>query len=82
MNRAGKIEEKRNQITHSLWGAGKDIDSVTRIKTTAKEKCRLRSKFEYVTVNDLAKIAGDIKKLATETQDFNLALLDCKLKKT
>lgn len=82
MNRAGKIEEKRNQITHSLWGAGKDIDSVTRIKTTAKEKCGLRFKFECVTVNDLAKIAGDIKKLAAEIQDFNLALLDCKLKKT
>jgi len=81
MNRAGKIEEKRNQIIHSFWGAGKDIDSITRIKTTAKEKYGLRFKFEYVTVNDLAKIARDIKKLVAEISSFNLALLDCKLKK-
>jgi len=82
MNRAGKIEEKRNQITHSLWGTGKDIDSVTRMKTTAKEKCGLRTKFELITVSDLEKIARDIKKLAREIQDFNLALLERKLKKT
>ncbi len=81
MNRAGKIEEKRNQITHSSWGAGKDIDSITRIKTTTKEKCGLRFKVEYVTVHDLAKIAGDIKKLAAEISIFNLDLLDGKLKK-
>ena len=81
MNRAGKIEEKRNQITHSSWGAGKDIDSITRIKTTTKEKCGLRFKVEYVTAHDLAKIAGDIKKLAAEISIFNLDLLDCKLKK-
>jgi len=74
MNRAGKIEEKRNQITHSLWGAGKDIDSVTRMKTTAKEKCGLRTKFELVTVSDLSKIARDIKKLAAEIQNFSKAV--------
>jgi len=91
MNRAGKIEEKRNQITHSLWGTGidlrtgkgtgKDIDIVTRFKTTAKEKFGLRSKFEDVTVSDLSKIADDIKKLAGEIQDFSLAIVDMERKK-
>ncbi len=87
MNRAGKIEEKRNQITHSLWGSaidlrtGKDIDIVARLKTTAKEKFGLRSIIETFTVSDLSKIARDIKKLAAEIQDFNHALLDSKLNK-
>lgn len=75
MDRAGKTEEKRKQITHSFWGTGKDIDSVACNRTTAKEKCGLRSKFEYVTLYDLAKMADDIKKLAAEIQDFNLTLL-------
>jgi len=75
MKRAGKIEEKRNQITHSVWGAGKDANSITRFKTTAKEKCGLRFKFEDVTADDLAEIADDIKKLAHEIQDFTINLI-------
>jgi len=78
MNRAGKIEEARNQIAHSFWGAGKDVYSITRIKTTAKEKYGLQFKFENIKVNDLAKIADDIKKLASEIMDFNFALMGIK----
>src|SRR5262245_40400051 len=37
MKRAAAAEEKRNQITHSLWAAGDTKDTITRIKTTAKE---------------------------------------------
>lgn len=75
MKRAGKIEEKRNQITHSVWAAGKDANSITRCKTTAKEKCGLRFKFEDVTADYLAEIADDIKKLAHEIQDFTIDLI-------
>jgi len=82
MNRAGKIEDVRNQITHSLWAAGKDIDSITRVKITAKQKYGFRVKFENVKANGLAKIADDIKKLASEIMHFNVALLDHKLKKS
>lgn len=78
MRRAGKIEEKRNQITHSVWAAGKDANSITRCKTTAKEKCGLRFKFENVTADDLTKIADDTKKLALEIQDFTIALIEQK----
>ena len=32
MKSAAQMEGKRNQITHSIWGAGKDADTITRIK--------------------------------------------------
>jgi hypothetical protein len=38
MKKAATLEGRRNQITHSHWAAGKDPQSITRIKTTAKEK--------------------------------------------
>ena len=38
MKRAAEAEAKRNQLTHSLWGAGDSADTITRIKTTAREK--------------------------------------------
>lgn len=81
MNRAGKIEEKRNQIIHSVWAVGKDANSIKRIKTTAKEKCGLRFKYEDITADDLAEIADDIKKLTSEIQNFYLALMDEEKKK-
>ena len=38
MGQAGKIEEERNRITHSIWAAGDTPGSVSRIKITAREK--------------------------------------------
>jgi hypothetical protein len=75
MNRAGKVEEKRNQITHSLWAAGEDANSITRIKTTAKEKHGIRFKFENVTATYLSEFATEIKKLAEEIQKYQLHLI-------
>ena len=51
MKRAGQAEEKRNQIIHSVWAAGKDKDHITRFKTTAKEKHGIRFKFEEVSAD-------------------------------
>lgn len=34
---AGKIEEERNRITHSVWGAG-ELGTAARLKVTAREK--------------------------------------------
>ncbi|MFC3151283.1 hypothetical protein ACFOEK_09625 [Litoribrevibacter euphylliae] len=75
INRAGQAEEKRNQITHSIWGAGKDADSITRIKTTAKEKHGIRSQFEDVSSGDLEAFAIEIKELAHEIQNFLIYLI-------
>ena len=70
MNRAAVLEEKRNQIVHSVWGAGAAADTVTRIKMTAKEKYGMRFQFNQVAGRDLADVATDIKRLAADVQQF------------
>jgi predicted DsbA family dithiol-disulfide isomerase len=70
MKRAANLEEKRNQITHSVWAAGDTADTVTRIKMTAKEKYGIRFKFEKVGKQDLTTIAHDLKHLSAEILEF------------
>jgi len=77
IKRAADVEEKRNQITHSLWGAGRDASSITRIKATAKERHGIRFHFENVTSQQLAEFAREIKVLAHDIQDFWLLLIQC-----
>lgn len=74
--RAGRVEDKRNQITHSLWGAGKDANTITRIKATAKEKHGIRFQFEDVSSEYLADFATEIKVLAEEIQRFWIYLME------
>lgn len=76
IRRASDAEEKRNQITHSLWGAGQNPASITRIKTTAKEKHGIRFHFENVTGEDLAGFAREIKVLSHDIQNFWVALIE------
>ena len=75
MKRAAQLEEKRNQITHSIWGAGSDADTISRIKTTAKEKHGIKFHFESVNAEDLEKVAIEIKQLAADIQTFHIKLL-------
>jgi hypothetical protein len=70
MKRAGELERLRNQITHSVWGAGSTPETVTRIKTTAKEKRGLHFDFQKVSSQDVGRVADDIKQLAGEIQEF------------
>lgn len=74
--RARKIEEIRNQITHSVWGAADAGKSVTRIKATCKERKGLQYKFEHMTTEEFQKIAAEIKILAGDFLDFMLMLTD------
>jgi hypothetical protein len=76
MKRAAEIEAKRNQITHSIWGAGKDADTITRIKTTAKERHGIRFQFEGVTSEALGIVANEIRQLADDIQRFYIDLLN------
>jgi len=71
LNLASNIENKRNQITHSVWGAGKDINHITRIKTTAKGSKGLQHKFEEVSISDLKEFSTEIKQVAESIQNFN-----------
>jgi hypothetical protein len=53
LKRALQVEEKRNVISHSIWGTGQTPNSITRINTTAKISKGLRRQFEQTTVKDL-----------------------------
>ena len=75
MKRAGQTEDKRNQIIHSVWGAGKNKDYITRIKTTAKEKHGIRFKFEEVSAENLKEFASDIKILAEQILRFQIDMI-------
>ncbi len=70
MEKAAILEDRRNQITHSIWAAGKDSQSITRIKTTAKEKKGLQLQFEDVQAKELSNFLSEIKQLAEDIQLF------------
>lgn len=76
MKRAAELEGLRNQITHSVWGAGDTAETVTRIKTTAKEKHGIRFDFEKVSDRDLGAVADEIKRLAEDVQRFWIHLVE------
>lgn len=76
MKRAGRAEDKRNQITHSIWAAGKDKNHITRCKTTAREKHGINFKFEEVSAESLNEFVKEIKVLAEELIRFQLDLLN------
>jgi len=47
MVRAGKIEEERNLITHSVWGV-RDDGTIARMKSTAREKRGFHLEFKNI----------------------------------
>ena len=61
LRRAAEAEDKRNQTTHSLWAAGDSPETITRIKTTAKENMEFAftsnqsTKFNYRTLRVSSK---------------------------
>lgn len=75
MKRAAEIEDRRNQIIHSVWLGG-DENTITRIKTKAKERHGLKFDVEDVTTKSLADDATKIKQLTHEVVNFLLALTD------
>jgi len=75
INRAGKIEEERNRLTHSIWGAGDNSDSITQMKLTCREKRGYH--FESATWDERKFIAlnESIKELAGTFSQFHIGLL-------
>jgi hypothetical protein len=74
IKRAAAAEEKRNKIIHSLWAAGNDEDSITRMKITAKDRHGICFQFENVSVSQLLEFVGEIQMLAQDFQDFWISL--------
>jgi len=75
MNKAGEIEGTRNNIIHSIWGAAKDKNHITRIKRTAKEKKGLAFQFQQLSASDLEDFTNTIKECALDIQSLNLQLI-------
>ncbi len=75
MNEAGKAAKKRNEIVHSIWGAGKSKDHITRIKTTAKENKGLDFKFEEIDADKLEEISVLIRDCASQVKDLESELI-------
>ena len=59
--KCGKIEEKRNQIIHSIWLAGDDITTVGRMKATAGEKHGWQVQYTNETAQAFQEFANEIK---------------------
>jgi len=78
MVNAGDIEGTRNNIIHSIWGAGKDKDHITRIKTTAKQKRGLIFQFEELSAQDLEDFAQKTRQLTQDIWGFWLELVKSK----
>ncbi len=72
---AAALEDIRNQITHSIWTAGKGPDTITRINVTAKQKHGLRFVFEDVSAEKLEEVCTDLKTLASDLQTYCIELI-------
>lgn len=73
--RAGELEAKRNQIAHSVWGAGGAPGTVTRFKATAKEKRGVHFSFRRMDITAFKHIANEMKWLANEYLNLWISLL-------
>jgi hypothetical protein len=71
-----RIEEKRNQITHSVWLAGQDATSVTRMKATLRTGKGWQVKFSDETVQSLQDFANEIMSLAGQMHLFFRTLIE------
>lgn len=74
-----KAEERRNQVSHSLWGAALRKTPgeyrVVRTKYSAKQKKGLHFAREELTVPDLYAIARDISIAAYDVEKFNFSII-------
>ncbi len=76
VSEAQKIEEERNTITHSLWGAGANRFLAQRIKITAREKKGLKIQLKPYSEDDLSAFYQRIRELSGAFGDFYTKLPD------
>ncbi len=75
MTRAANIEEERNRITHSFWGAGEIPGTIRRLKITAHVKHGLNFENKVYDEKMLNHFAESIRQLTDEFIIFYEALL-------
>jgi len=78
LTKVSKAEERRNTVSHSLWGSGgkrKDGEHViVRTKFTAKQKSGLKLVRQELTASDLREVAYQISLAAYEVESFRSQL--------
>jgi len=70
MKRAELLEDRRNQVTHSLWFSGHDHDTIWRSKHIASKNKGLKHHMEAYTLKDLASFVKEINILAYDIEIF------------
>lgn len=74
--RARQVEEQRNRIAPSVWGAAGPDGKVFRLKATAKEGSGFRHSAEELSEADLAAVAKEIREVAEGLQRFHFRLIE------
>jgi hypothetical protein len=72
--RANSVAQKRNIIIHSGWAWGKTEGTVTRLKTTAKQKHGLRVQAIEMNTAMLKQIADEIAEVSADLVEFHRTL--------
>jgi len=76
MKKCGEIEEKRNKIIHSFWGANAKPNCISNIKSTVKQKKgRINFNCSDMSENDLSEFVNEIKQKANEILEFYFYLM-------
>lgn len=74
--RAAAVEEKRNQITHSLWVTDVTTRNVLRMKSTAKEKHGYRFQSEAIDDQTLMTVVSEMRAIALALQAFHVSTIE------
>jgi hypothetical protein len=76
VDRIQKLEEKRNQVQHSLWiMQSSDQSEAMRLKITAKRKHGLSHAKEIVTAEPLEALARDLQIAVSDLSSFMVTFL-------
>lgn len=76
MKESGKVEDRRNQLIHSTWGASYGESSITRFKNTSKEKQGYKYVIEELSAAELESFTKEIKTLSNNIHKFHEYLID------
>ncbi|HEY3945601.1 MAG TPA: hypothetical protein VGL78_10270 [Solirubrobacteraceae bacterium] len=74
MDRAEKLEKRRNEIQHSVWVAGESPTTLKRMKLTARRRGRAVA-FEEISAADLAGLGQEIEALGDEITSLTFDLI-------
>lgn len=75
LKRTGELEELRNQIMHSLWAAGPS-GSITRIKTTCRQRKGLKYKFDEMSLSQFESLSLRMRVCANDFQCWKLDFIE------